>query len=125
APHPAEFAGTAFGPGWPFVRPDPAANVAGGALNWPVQGADLTGTSNNAGVLLRDAPAGHWIAGTEVTLPLGEDTVRNYQQAGLIAYVSDDHFARLSAVAIWNTRQGEFGYEIRCAGTSAYRETSA
>jgi hypothetical protein len=120
-----EFTGTALGQGWTFVRPDPAANVSGGALNWPVQGADLTGASNNAGVLLRDAPAGNWIAETKLTLPLGEDTVRNFQQAGLIAYLDDDHFARLSAVAIWNTRQVEFGYEIPYAGATSYGGTIA
>jgi hypothetical protein len=118
-----EFTGSAPGPGWSFVRPDPAVTVAGGALRWPVQAADLTGTSNNAGVLLRDAPAGRWIAETKVTLDLGEDTVRNYQQAGLIAYVDDDRFARLSSVAIWNTRQVEFGYEIPYAGTTSYGGT--
>jgi hypothetical protein len=38
----------------------------------------------------------------------------------MIAYVDDDHFARLSAVAIWNTRQVEFGYEIPYAGSTSY-----
>ena len=115
-----EFRGNALGAGWTFVRPDAAVTVVGGRLNWPVQGADLTGTSNNAGVLLRDAPKGRWIAETKLTLPLGEDTVRNYQQAGLIAYVNDDLFARLDVVAIWNTRQVEFGYEIPYAGALSY-----
>ncbi|MFI7541157.1 family 43 glycosylhydrolase [Actinoplanes sp. NPDC049599] len=114
-----------LGPAWTFVRPDPAATVSGGALRWPVQGADLTGTSNNAGVLLRDAPAGNWIAETKLTLDLGEGSVRNYQQAGLIAYVGDDRFARLSAVAIWNTRQVEFGLEIPYAGATSYGGTIA
>jgi arabinan endo-1,5-alpha-L-arabinosidase len=118
-----EFA--SLGPAWTFVRPDPAATVRGGALRWPVQDADLTGTSNNAGVLLRDAPAGSWIAETKLTLDLGEDTVRNYQQAGLIAYAGDDQFARLSAVAIWNTRQVEFGLEIPYAGATSYGGTIA
>ena len=53
------------------------------------------------------------------------DTVRNYQQAGLIAYVDDDRFARLSAVAIWNTRQVEFGTEIPYAGALSYGGTIA
>ncbi|MFI7597103.1 family 43 glycosylhydrolase [Actinoplanes sp. NPDC049681] len=115
-----EFGGRALARAWTFVRPDPAASVSGGALRWPVQNADLTGTSNNAGVLLRAAPPGSWIAETKLTLDLGEDTVRNYQQAGLIAYVGDDEFARLSAVAIWNTRQVEFGHEIPYAGATSY-----
>jgi hypothetical protein len=37
--------------------------------------------------------------------------LRNFEQAGLIAYADDD-FARLSHVAIWNTRQLEFGREL-------------
>ncbi|PRY28390.1 family 43 glycosylhydrolase [Pseudosporangium ferrugineum] len=115
-----EFRGTGLGGSWAFVRPDPAAVVAGGALRWPVQDADLTGSSNDAGVLLRDAPRGNWIAETRLTLDLGEDSVRNYQQAGLIAYAGDNLFARLSAVAIWNTRQVEFGHEIPYAGSTSY-----
>ncbi len=111
--------------GWTFVRPDPAATVAGGELRWPVQGADLTGPGGTAGVLLRAAPRGNWIAETRVELDLGEDTVRNFQQAGLIAYVGDDHFARLSTVAIWNTRQVEFGLEIPYAGRLSYGGTIA
>ncbi|UQU65560.1 family 43 glycosylhydrolase [Couchioplanes caeruleus] len=118
-----EFGGSA--PGWTWVRPDPAVTISGGQLRWPVQNADLTGTSNNAGVLLRTPPPGSWIAETKLTLPLGEDTVRNYQQAGLIAYAGDDQFARLSAVAIWNTRQVEFGHEIPYAGITSYGGTIA
>ncbi|WP_199510523.1 family 43 glycosylhydrolase [Nucisporomicrobium flavum] len=112
-------------PGWTWVRPDPAVTISAGQLRWPVQDADLTGTSNNAGVLLRTPPPGSWIAETKLTLPLGEDTVRNYQQAGLIAYAGDDQFARLSAVAIWNTRQVEFGHEIPYAGSTSYGGTIA
>jgi beta-xylosidase len=120
-----EFNGDGIGSAWDFVRPDPAATVSGGELRWPVQGADLTGTGNDAGVLLRDTPAGRWIAETKLTLPLGEDTVRNFQQAGLIAYAGDDLFARLSAVAIWNTRQVEFGKEMPYAGALSYGGTIA
>ncbi|MEV4482481.1 family 43 glycosylhydrolase [Micromonospora coxensis] len=107
-------------PAWRWVRRDPAAGVSGGALNWPVQGGDLTGTGNTAGVLLRDAPAGDYVVETKVTLDLGEETVRNYQQAGLVAYVDDDRFARLAQVAIWNTRQVEYGYELPFAGQPVY-----
>ena len=108
---------------WTWVRPDPAATAAGGTLNWPVQTADLTGPGGTAGVLLRDAPAGDYIAETKVTLDLGEDVVRNFQQAGMIAYVGDDDFARLSTVAIWNTRQVEFGRELPYAGQTSYGGT--
>ncbi|NYH41175.1 beta-xylosidase/regulation of enolase protein 1 (concanavalin A-like superfamily) [Micromonospora jinlongensis] len=105
---------------WRWVREDPAVTAADGALRWPVQSADLTGTGNTAGVLLRDAPRGDYVAETKVTLDLGEDSVRNYQQAGLVAYVDDDRFARLTQVAIWNTRQVEYGYEVPFAGQPVY-----
>lgn len=115
-----EFNGTAPGPGWSWIRPDSAATVSGGSLHWPVEAGDLTGTGNNASVLLRDPPAGNWTAETKLTLDLGVDEVRNYQQAGLIAYAGDDDFARLDVVAIWNTRQIEYGRELPYAGSLAY-----
>ncbi|MFG1704341.1 family 43 glycosylhydrolase [Nonomuraea sp. M3C6] len=105
---------------WQWVRQDPAARVSGGALRWPVQGSDLVGEANTASVLLRTPPPGDYVAETKVTLDLGEDTVRNYQQAGLVAYVSDDDFARLSQVAIWNTRQVEYGRELPFAARLSY-----
>jgi arabinan endo-1,5-alpha-L-arabinosidase len=98
---------------WTRVRPEASTTtVSRGRLNWPVEGTDLTGGSNNAGVLLHSTPTGTYIAETKLTLDLGENTVRNYQQAGLVAYVNDNDFARLSSVAIWNTRQTEFGREL-------------
>ena len=106
-----EFDGT-IEAGWERVR-DPQVTVANGRLVWPVEQADLTGDSDNAGILLRDAPAGDWTAETKLTIDLGTDTIRNFQQGGLIAYVDDDLFTRLSHVAIWNTRQTEFGKEMR------------
>ena len=111
-----EFNGTAVAPAWQWVRRDAKATVGGGALRWPTEAADLTGTSNDAGILLRDPGAGAWTAETKVSIDLGTDTVRNFQQAGLIAYVNDDLFTRLSHVAIWNTRQTEFGKEMPYAG---------
>ncbi|WP_084959193.1 family 43 glycosylhydrolase [Thermoactinospora rubra] len=108
------------GSGWQWVREDAAARVADGVLRWPVQGSDLVGTANTASVLLRTPPEGDYIVETKVTLDLGEDAVRNYQQAGLVAYVSDDDFARLSQVAIWNTRQVEYGRELPFAGRLSY-----
>jgi arabinan endo-1,5-alpha-L-arabinosidase len=115
-----EFDGGAPGAGWSWVRQDDAVSVSGGSLRWPIESGDLTGTGNNASVLVRDAPAGNWTAETRLTLDLGTGTVRNYQQAGLIAYAGDDDFARLDVVAIWNTRQIEFGRELPYAGALAY-----
>jgi arabinan endo-1,5-alpha-L-arabinosidase len=118
-----EFDGTALAPGWTWVRPDAAARVGAGALTWPTQGGDLVGPGNDAGVLLRDPGDGDWAAVTKVSIDLGTDTIRNFQQAGIIAYVGDDQFARLSHVAIWNTRQTEFGHELPYAGRLVYGGT--
>jgi arabinan endo-1,5-alpha-L-arabinosidase len=111
-----EFNGTQPGAGWSWVRPDDSATVTGGVLKWPVQSADLTEPGGKAAVLLRDPGSGSWTAQTKVRLDLGTDVVRNYEQAGLIAYVNDDLFVRLDAVAIWNTRQTEFLKEMPYAG---------
>jgi arabinan endo-1,5-alpha-L-arabinosidase len=115
-----EFDGTGLGAGWTWVRPDEQATVHDGTLTWPTEAADLTGTANSAGVLTRAAPAGDYVVETKVTLDLGVDTVRNYEQAGLVVYAGDDDFARLSHVAIWNTRQIEFGRELPYAGQLSY-----
>ena len=61
-------------------RRDSAATVAGGSLNWPVEDTDLVGDQNTAGVLSREAPRGAYVVETKLTLGLGQDTVRNYQQ---------------------------------------------
>jgi hypothetical protein len=118
-----EFDGTDLQPGWTWRRPDSAVHVAGGSLVWPTQSADLVGPDNTASVLLRDPGTGDWALQTKLTIDLGEDTVRNYQQAGLIVWAGDDDFARLSHVAIWNTRQVEFGREIPYAGRLSYGGT--
>ena len=116
-----EFDDGTLDPGWTWVRPDPAATETGGGLRWPTQAADLVGPGNNASVLLRDAPAGAYTVETKLAIDLDPaDQVRNFQQAGLIAYVGDDHFLRLSHVAIWNTRQTEFGKEQPFADATAY-----
>jgi len=109
--------------GWTWRRPDPAAQVVGGSLRWPTQAGDLVGPTNDASVLLRDPGDGAWTVETKLTIDLGTDTVRNYQQAGLVAWASDDDFARLSHVAIWNTRQVEFGRELPYAGWLSYGGT--
>lgn len=119
-----DFSGSALGSDWSWVRQDTAATVTGGVLRWPTQAGDLGGTANNAGVLLRRSPgSGPWTVETKVTIDLGTDDVRNFQQAGLVAYVDDDQFVRLSHVAIWNTRQTEFGHETPYAGRLSYGGT--
>jgi arabinan endo-1,5-alpha-L-arabinosidase len=104
---------------WEWVR-GPEGRETGGAYRWKVEQADLTGEGNDASVLLRDAPEGAYVVETRLRLDLGENDVRNFQQGGLIAYVSDDHFLRLSHVAIFNTRQTEFGKEMPFADGLAF-----
>ena len=118
-----EFTGDSLQAGWSWVRPDPNAVVSAGVLRWPTESADLVGTGNDAGILLRDPGAGSWTIETKVDLDVGVDTIRNFSQAGLIAYVDDDLFTRLSHVAIWNTRQIEFGKEMPYAGRLSYGGT--
>jgi hypothetical protein len=108
--------------GWEQVR-DPDVTVVGGRLIWPVEATDLTGTRNDAGLLLRNAPEGDWTVETKLTIDLGTEDIRNFQQGGLIAYVDDDLFTRLSHVAIWNTRQTEFGKEMPYEGRLSYGGT--
>jgi len=117
-----EFSGSAPRAGWQSVR-TPSTTVAGGALVWPTEAADLVGPGGTASLLLRKPPAGDWTAETKVTIDLGVDTVRNFQQGGLIAYVNDDLFTRLSHVAIFNTRQTEFGKEMPYADRLQYGGT--
>jgi arabinan endo-1,5-alpha-L-arabinosidase len=114
------FSGSSLGSGWSWVRQDAKATVDHGVLTWPTEAGDLNngenGTGNDAGVLLRSPGPGAWTIETKLKIDLGTDDVRNYQQAGLVAYVDDDQFVRLDHVAIWNTRQTEFGHETRYAG---------
>jgi arabinan endo-1,5-alpha-L-arabinosidase len=117
-----EFDGSTLAPGWQLIR-SPEITLAGGRLDWPTQRDDLVGDTNTASVLLRTAPAGDWTVQTRLTLDLGTDEIRNYQQAGIIVYVNDDLFVRLDRVAIWNTRQTEFGKEMPYAGRLSYGGT--
>ncbi|MFK5584080.1 family 43 glycosylhydrolase [Serinicoccus sp. LYQ131] len=99
-------------PSWEWVRPQADIRTEDGDLIWPVRSVDLVGGGNTGALLLRDMPEGDWVAETELTLDLGERSVRNYQQAGLIVHADDDDFARLGTVAIWETRTVEFGREL-------------
>jgi arabinan endo-1,5-alpha-L-arabinosidase len=113
-----EFDDGTLDPGWTWVR-TPDGEETGGVFRWPTQPGDLVGP-DDASVLLRDAPDGAYTVETRLAIDLGVDDVRNYQQAGLIAYLDDDHFLRFSHVAIWNTRQTEFGKEMPFADGTSY-----
>lgn len=105
-----EFDG-ALDDGWNWLREDPAAKISDGQLVWPTQIGDLVG-EGTPGLLLRDMPEGEYTVETKLSIDLGVDTVRNYQQGGLLAYVDDDHFLRFDVVAVGPTRIAEFGKEM-------------
>lgn len=110
-----EFDGAALRPQWSWVRqPDPAtAGLDGGTFRFDTQAADLFEGSNNASVLLEDAPNGNYVVETRVKLNLpAEGCCFNYVQAGLVIYGDDDNFIKLAHVSIWNTRQTEFAKEL-------------
>jgi arabinan endo-1,5-alpha-L-arabinosidase len=120
-----EFNGSALRRGWQRLGA-PSTTVSGGRLNWATERGDLGGEGRTASVLLRRPSTPNWTVETKVTINLGTDTVRNYEQAGLVAYVNDDLWTRLSHVAIWNTRQTEFGKEmpyVREGATLSYGGT--
>jgi len=108
-------------PAWEWVRRhEPDGQETGGVYRWPVQQEDIVGDGGAASVLLRDAPRGSYTVETKLTINLGVETIHNYQQGGLIVYVNDDLWTRLSHVAIWNTRQTEFGKEMPYAGKTSF-----
>jgi arabinan endo-1,5-alpha-L-arabinosidase len=106
-----EFDDGVLDPAWSFAG-EPSGEEAGGVYRWPTQAGDLVGPGATASALLRRPPDGPWTVQTRVAIDLGTDDVRNYQQAGLVVHDGDDLFLRLSHVAIWNTRQTEFGKEM-------------
>ncbi|MFC7624433.1 family 43 glycosylhydrolase [Microlunatus sp. GCM10028923] len=99
-----------LGNDWSWVR-DPAATVGDGALTFPVQSGDLTGTTNSASVLLRDVPAGDWIVETKLSLDLHDQLDPRFPQAGLVIYRGDDDFLRLAVRGHARTALTEFGKE--------------
>lgn len=101
-----------LGQGWSWVRRQSDVAVADGRLDWPLESVDLSGKGGTGALLLRQAPRGEWIAQVKVHLDLGTDTVRNFQQAGMMVYNNDDDFARLGTVAIGDTRTVEYGREL-------------
>jgi cytochrome c len=91
-----DFDGADLGAGWDVVRRDQQLTVSGGKLNIPAQTGDLYQTRNDAkNLVLRDAPAGPWVATTKVNF---QGTVQ-YQQAGMVIYGNDDNFTKFGRIA--------------------------
>jgi len=110
-----EFDGDALAPRWSWVRaPAPsAAGVGGGVFRFATQAAELHGGSNDASVLVENAPQGNWIAEVKVDLDVPDTgCCFNYVQAGLVVYGGDDAYVKLTHVSIWETRQIEFAKEV-------------
>jgi arabinan endo-1,5-alpha-L-arabinosidase len=101
--------------GWEWVR-EPATTTYGeadGVFFMETQPADLFVDSNDASVLVRDAPDGNWAVEAKVRFdPLIHGCCFNFVQAGLVVYEDDDNFIKLVDVSIWNTRQTEFAKEV-------------
>lgn len=115
-----EFNGGALGAGWSWVRdPDPEATVSDGKFKWPTQIADLVGDGTPS-LLVRDQPTGDFTIETKLTIDLGVDTIRNYQQGGILVYVNDDDFLRFDIVAVEKTRIAEFGKETIFQGRRSW-----
>ena len=83
----------------------------GGSLRWPVEGTDLVGAATQRASCSTDPLRRRLDRRGEDDLDLGVDTVRNYQQVGLVAYEDDDDLARLLQRRDLETRQTEFGRE--------------
>lgn len=93
--------------GWSLLQEHPGLEVADGALQWPLTGGD-SASGNGGPALLRPAPEGDWVIETDLELDLGTDTVRNFQQGGLVVYAGPEQFVRLSSVALGEARVVEF-----------------
>jgi arabinan endo-1,5-alpha-L-arabinosidase len=105
-----EFDNEGLDPAWSWVR-TPAGQESSGVFTWPTQNADLYGNINNASVLLRDEPQGEYTVETKLSIDLGINTDRSFQQAGLVAYADDDNYTKLVHAAIGTGRRTEFAKE--------------
>ncbi|MEJ7748281.1 MAG: family 43 glycosylhydrolase [Candidatus Limnocylindrales bacterium] len=110
------FEGASLDGRWSWIR-EPAAGtweIADGVFRMDTQAADLFEDSNNASVLVEDAPRGNYVVETKVRLTVpAEGCCFNYTQAGLVVMADDDQFVKLTHTSIFNTRQTEFAKEVR------------
>ena len=104
---------------WSWIRGESANwSLGDGLLRFDLQAADLFEGSNNASILVEDAPDGEYIVETKVRiegLP-PEGCCFNYAQAGLVIRADDDRYVKLTHVSIWETRQTEFAKEVPASG---------
>ena len=110
-----EFNSTSLGAQWSWVR-EPVSTtygLTGSTFRFDTQAADLFEGSNNASILVEDAPDGPFVVETRLRLSVPpEGCCFNYTQAGLVVYGDDDNYVKLVHVSIWDTRQTEFAKEL-------------
>lgn len=110
-----DFTAEPASPRWTWLRKQDDVKVADGKLHWPLRNVDLGGDGDPGALLLTEPGEGDWIMQTQLHLDLGENTIRNYQSAGLVVHNTDDDFARLGTVAIHGTRTVEYGRQLAMA----------
>ena len=95
-----------------IVRPDPDLwEVADGALTLTTPDGDIYQTPNTdpANLILQPMPDGNWTIETMVSAEI----LGRYQQAGLLAYVDDDHYVKFDLVAGAGDATGPQRFELR------------
>lgn len=110
-----EFNAGTLSPQWSWVRQPDASTyrLTGEAFAFDSQAADIYVDSNNASVLVEDAPDAPFIVEAKVNVNLpAEGCCFNYVQGGLVIYGGDDNFLKLAVVSIWETRQTEWAKEV-------------
>jgi arabinan endo-1,5-alpha-L-arabinosidase len=109
-----EFTGSGLSAQWSWVRPPSpdAIRFTGEAFEFDTQAADLFEDSDNASVLLEEAPNFPYLVEVRLSVNLpAEGCCFNFVQGGLVVYGDDDNYIKLVEVSIWETRQTEFAKE--------------
>lgn len=110
-----EFDGPRLDLAWTWLREPPPGDVRleDGVLEVAIRDTDLHEESDDAPVLLREAPGGDYLLETRVAIDLPpEGCCHNFVQAGLGVHGDDDNYLKLVVVSIWETRQTEFAREV-------------
>jgi len=108
--------------GWSYAQgrqPDPgqtSLTQRPGYYRQRTDAREITGDNpppeDRTRILIQNAPAGDFTVDVKLDFQLPDDgSIFNFQQAGLFIYENDDKYVRLDHVAIFNTRQIEFGKE--------------
>lgn len=110
-----DFDGDAIGPEWSWIR-SPAASVRDGALEFPLQDGGFYRLNNDTSLLVRDVPQTEWTVETKLELEFGTENLAGFPQAGLFAYINDDHYVRLTKVGHGEQRRNALLKEMPYEG---------